>query len=101
MEILQPDMTSVLNISELHKMKPWQWKFHHNSSGFVKKQMDSFVPFLHHFSPLANPPSCITALYAKNAASILAKCSLHIRTSSDVSMSSQLAPSLWILTIAP
>ena len=35
-------MISALNISELHKMKPWQWKSCNNSSGFVKKQMDSF-----------------------------------------------------------
>ena len=100
MVILQPAMTSVLNISELHKMKPWQWKFHH-SSGFVKKQMDSFVPFLHHSNHLWNPPSCITALYAKNTASISTRCSLQIRKTSDVSMPSQLAPNVWILTTAP
>ena len=29
-----------------------QWKFCHNSSGFVKKQMDNFVPFLHLFNHL-------------------------------------------------
>ena len=32
----------------LQSMKPWQWKSHHNSSGSVKKWMDSFVTFLHH-----------------------------------------------------
>ena len=53
------------------------------------------------FQPLANPPSCITALYVKNTASISARCSLQIRKSSDVSMPSQLAPSVWILTTAP
>ena len=52
MVILQLTMITVLNIVELHKMKPWQWKCHHDSSGFVKKQMDSFVPFLHHFNHL-------------------------------------------------
>ena len=31
------------------------------------------------FQPLANPPSCITALYAKNTASISARCSLEMR----------------------
>ena len=31
------------------------------------------------FQPLANPPSCITALYAKNTASISTRCSLQIR----------------------
>ena len=52
MVILPLALISALNISELHKMKPWQWKSCHNSSGFVKKQMDSFVPFLHHFNHL-------------------------------------------------
>ena len=53
------------------------------------------------FQPLPNPPSCITALYVKNTASILARCSLQIRKSSDVSMPPQLIPSVWILTTAP
>ena len=53
------------------------------------------------FQPLANPPSYITALYAKNTASISTRCSLQIRKSSDVSMPSQLAPNIWILTTAP
>ena len=51
------------------------------------------------FQPLANPPSCITALYAKNTASILARCPLQIRKSSDVSVLSQLAPSAASTTI--
>ena len=53
------------------------------------------------FQPLANPPSCITALYVKNTASISARCSLQIRKSSYVSMPSQLATNVWILTTAP
>ena len=53
------------------------------------------------FQPLANPPSCITALYVKNTANISARCSLQIRKSSDVSMLSQLVPNVWILTTAP
>ena len=50
MVILQLAMISILNISEFHKMKPWQWKSCHDSSGFVKKQIDSFVLFLHHIN---------------------------------------------------
>ena len=50
--------------------------------------------------PLVNPPSCITALYAKNTASISTRCSVQIRKGSDVSMPSQLAPNVWILTTA-
>ena len=53
------------------------------------------------FEPLANQPSCITALYIKNTVSISARCSLQIRKSSDVSMPSQHAPIVWILTTAP
>ena len=52
------------------------------------------------FQPLENPPPCITALYAKNTASISARCSLQIRKSSDVSMPSQLAQNVLILTMA-
>ena len=47
-ETLQLTMISLFNISESCKMKPWQWKFHHNSSEYIKKQMGSFVTFLHH-----------------------------------------------------
>ena len=55
-----PTMMSTLNISGLHKMKPWQWKFCHNNSGFVKKQTDSFVQFLHLFNPLqTNHPALL------------------------------------------
>ena len=53
------------------------------------------------FQPLANPLSCITVLCVKNTASISARCSLQIRISSDVTMLSQLAPNVWILTAAP
>ena len=50
------------------------------------------------FQPLANPPSCIRALYTKNADSISTRCSLQIRKPQDVSIPSQLTPNLWILT---
>ena len=53
------------------------------------------------FQPLAHPPSCITSLYVKHTTSISVRCSLQITKSSDVSMPSQLAPSIWILTTAP
>ena len=51
--------------------------------------------------PLTNLPFCITALYAKDTASISTRCSLQIRKTSDISMPSQLAPNVWILTTAP
>ena len=51
--------------------------------------------------PLANPLSCITALYAKNTASISTRCSLQIRKAQSISISSSIAPNVWILTSAP
>ena len=50
------------------------------------------------FQPLVNPPSCSTALYTKNAHSISARCSLQIRKTQDISIPSQLAPNIWVLT---
>ena len=53
------------------------------------------------FQPLANPSSCITALYTKNMHSISTRCSLQIWKTQDVSMPSQLTPNVWILTTPP
>ena len=100
MVILLPTMISTLNISELHNetvavdISPQQFRICQEANG-------QFCTIPTPFQPLANPPSCNTALYAKNAASISARCSLKIRKSSVVSMPSQLAPNIWILTTAP
>ena len=50
------------------------------------------------FQPLANPPSCITALYAKTTADITSKCSLQIQKASGINLPTQIAPDVWILT---
>ena len=50
------------------------------------------------FQPLANPPSCIAALYAKSKADIASKCSLQIHKSSITNLRTQVAPDVWILT---
>ena len=50
---------------------------------------------------LANLPSCITALYAKNTASINMRCSLQIRNTNSISIPTSIAPNVWILTSAP
>ena len=49
---------------------------------------------------LANPPSCITALYAKNVASISTRCSLKVRKAQSISIPSSIAQKMWILTSA-
>ena len=53
------------------------------------------------FQPLANPPSCITALYTKNSCSISTRCSLQIKKTQDVSIPSQHTPNVWIKTTPP
>ena len=44
--------------------------------------------------PLANHPSCITALYAKNAASISTRCSLQVRKTQSISIPLSIAPNV-------
>ena len=50
--------------------------------------------------PLSNPPSCITAIYAKNKAWIECWCSLQIRNTYSTTIPTQIASNLWILTLA-
>ena len=50
------------------------------------------------FQPLANPPTCIAALYAKSKASIAAKCSLQLHKTTTTALPTQITPDVWILT---
>ena len=50
------------------------------------------------FQPLANPPSCIAALYVKSKVDIASKCSLQICKASATKLPTQIAPDVWILT---
>ena len=50
------------------------------------------------FQPLANPPTCIAALYAKSAASIESKCSLQLHKTTATPLPTQITPDVWILT---
>ena len=50
------------------------------------------------FQPLANPPSCIAALYAKSTVDITSKCSLQICKASATNLPTQIAPDVCILT---
>ena len=51
--------------------------------------------------PLANPPTCISALYAKDKASIKRRCSLQIRKTSSVSIPTYITPNVWVITSPP
>ena len=60
-----------------------------------------FFNILTPFQPLANPTSCITALYTKNTACISARCLLQIWKTQSISIVSKIGPNVWILTMAP
>ena len=49
------------------------------------------------FQPLANPPTCIAALYAKSKANIESKCSLQLHKASAMPLPTQITPDVWIL----
>ena len=50
------------------------------------------------FQPLANPPTCIAALYAKSKTGIASKYSLQICKTTTSNLPTQIAPDVWILT---
>ena len=50
------------------------------------------------FQPLANPPSCTAALYAKSKVDIASKCSGQICKASTTNLPTQVALDVWILT---
>ena len=50
------------------------------------------------FQPLANPPTCIATLYAKNKASITSKCSLQLCKTTTTTLPTQIIPDVWIPT---
>ena len=50
------------------------------------------------FQPLANPPSCIAALYARSTVDITLKCSLQIWKTSAINLPTQVTPDVRILT---
>ena len=50
------------------------------------------------FHPLANPPLCVAALYARSTADITSQCSVQIRKTSDVNLPTQISLDVWIIT---
>ena len=59
-----------------------------------------FCSFSTPFQPLANPPTCIEALYVKGKTGIAYKCSLQICKRTTTNLPTQIAPNVWILTTA-
>ena len=67
------------------EMSPHQFSICQEANG-------QFCNVITPFQPLANLPSCITALYTKNAHNIAARCSLEIRKTQDLSIHLNLHP---------
>ena len=99
MVILLPAMMSTLSTLGTHKIKPWQWKFLLNNSDLSRSKQFCTIPTP--FQPLANPTSCITALYVKNKANISARCSLKSGNLWILVCPHNFTPNVWILTTAP
>ena len=57
-----------------------------------------FCSIITPFQPLANPPSCIAALYVKSMVDIASKCLLQIHKASATTLPTQISPDVWILT---
>ena len=51
--------------------------------------------------PLANPPTCASALYAKDKDGIQKGCSLQVRKANSISIPTSIAPNVWIITSMP
>ena len=79
--------------------KMWQWEL--NSLLHNSRMSTSQWTVLHistPFQPLANPPTCIAALYTKSKAGIAFKCSLQLHKTTTTNLPTQITPDVWILT---
>ena len=54
--------------------------------------------YFHTFQLLANPPTCIAALYTKSKTGIASKCSLQLHKTTTTALPTQITPDVWILT---
>ena len=92
-------MMCILSTLESPRMQQWQWNSAPHNFQFQACQDTNgqFCSITTPFQPLANPPSCITALYAKSKVDIASKCSLQICKASITNIPNQIAPDVWIL----
>ena len=60
--------------------------------------MDRFCHISMPFQLLANPPTCIVALYTKSKAGIASTCSLQLHKTTTTALPTQITPDVWILT---
>ena len=98
METTQLITTSRLDTLESPRMPQWGWKSLPDSFKTCQQANGQFCYISTPFQPLANPPTCIAALYAKSKTSITSKCSLQLHKTSTTALPTQITPAVWILT---
>ena len=97
-EIYQHSMTYMLNILEYFLVKWKQLKYQNSNSPHIKCANGQFCKIEAPIQPLTNPPSCITAIYARNNAGIAHIYSLQIRNTHSATVPTPITSNLWILT---
>ena len=98
METTRLAMMSTQDTLESPRMPQWDWNYLAHNLRHVNRLMDNSATSLHLSQPLANPPTCIAALYTKSKASITSKCSLQLCKAMTTSLPTQITPDVWILT---
>ena len=101
MEILWHDMISVPNILGITQDATMVVEISQYQFSLCQEDNGQFCNIYAPLQPLANPPFYITALYAKNAATISTRCLLQVRKTKSISIPEQFAPDVWIPTTAP
>ena len=92
MEIIQPAMTSTPSILESPQMPQWDLNYLLHNFELCKQANGQFCHISTPFQPLANPPTCITMLYAKSKANIESKCSLQLHKALTTPLPTQITP---------
>ena len=90
MEISQLDMMSVPNILGVTQDETMAVEISQHQFSICQEANGQFCNIYAPLQLLANPPSCITALYTKNAASISTICSSQVKKTQSISIPSQL-----------
>ena len=100
MEISQHDMMSIPNILGVTQNETMAVEISQHQFSICQNANGQFCNINTPLQPLASPPSCVTALYTKNAVSITTRCSLQVRKTQSMNIPSSIAPNVWILTSA-
>ena len=79
-------------------MKPVQYKYQKINSKHARRPTNNFCNLKTLLLPLANPPTCVSALYVMDKDSIWTRCSIQIRKTSSINIPTSIAPSAWIIT---